>query len=305
MPSITLATYALRVRERRSREFLPLGNAASGASFHRFLKTFFTSRRNQVSADEQTLQHVSTCRSNSSDVWGTIEAGEFGYAADGVNVTTMKKSFRRSTDDAELLPFYFRVDAPDDSNVALLALQRFGPHGVYQSLKTAMRQAFEDANPDQILDVKRVVPSSLLRAILQGDVIAIEVTSYSVPPDIADHYHFLGDVGRSTGRMTIEFRARSGVPFIEQEWLKRLRRGIASALEFEDETDGKPSTLRLKLQHEGKVRTVQVGNLENLLPYVDVTDEIKLGGDGHPVFESINKRAQELLAEVSAQLRGG
>lgn len=52
----------------------------------------------------------------------------------------------------------------------------------------------------------------------------------------------------------------------------------------------------------GLFAVVDIGNINNMRAYYDISDEVTRGADGHPDFSSIDGLARELLGELSAML---
>lgn len=61
------------------------------------------------------------------DLRGFLDAGEYGFGAEGVNVQTLAKSYKkRKADDAELIPFYLRFHLPDANDTGLCSFNALG-----------------------------------------------------------------------------------------------------------------------------------------------------------------------------------
>lgn len=177
--SVSLASYTIRVRAKRDTQFKHLGAFNEHDSFFDFVRDFISELEGRHAHDalSMSLQRARDVDSDVDTVWGVLEAGDYGYAAELVNVATMKSSYRRATDDAELLPFYFLLNAPADTDKALLIIQRYGNHGVLTEFTNALRVAFEGRFGDYILDIRRHVPGTVIKALKRGELKAIQLTS--------------------------------------------------------------------------------------------------------------------------------
>jgi hypothetical protein len=288
MPSITLATYAVRIRARRSPDFLPLVPFHGTVGMDLVIENVL--QRLSAHVQDELHQHLIRVKHHTrqgDDIVGVIEAGEYGYSADGVNVRTRKESFQRTPEDAELIPFYFRWSLPPGGDTGLLLLQRYGPHGVFLSLTGAIHEEFEEHYDNFIVDFPRLVPAEVIQDLLKGELKEIEITTYTVPTDIADKYRFLGNK-KDVGTFTVAIKAKRNASLLEPPWIKRIRHGRVKVVALPDELGGEKGRVRIRVSYNGKTRTVDMTNPDSIAPYIDANPHVKLEPSGHPTFDSMD-----------------
>ncbi len=302
--TIGIASYSLRVRPRRSaREYRLLGQLGPNRTLLQFLHSFFDAlqRRHRRSAESTHLLRVRNLDTDKTDVWGTVEAGEYGFGAAGVDIETLRARYQRRPTDAELLPFFFRAHAPAKGDCGILLLQRFGPIGVYSVLEEALHAAFGRSFPDSTLDLSRLVPAPVIDSLSRGDLQEVQLTTYEVPRDIADKFRFLGNATEA-GSMTVTLRAKRKSLLRDPAWLRSIRAGKIDVVEIPESLGGKSARLTLKLTYGGKARRIHLDKPDAISPYTDVTDEVTLLDTGHPSFESLRDVTLALRRDLMRQL---
>lgn len=297
LATIGIAAYTLAVREKRDTQHLVLGNLPFGG-FHSVLGEFFDSlKKDQVPDDENKLLQ-SLLRHDRDDGTfthcGILESGEYGFEAKGIDTKTLKQSYHRRAQDAEMLPFYFAVRAPDEHDGAVVLLQRHGPHGIYAAFKSALYRFCEKRLPKYHLDFGHLVPAEVVAQLKEGGVRSIKVTAYKVPEDMADELKFLGN-HPDPGTFSVEIKAKRDGFLHDPGWLKKSR-----AIVIPDSWgQGK---VEVKVSYNGKNRIVALNNPANISPYVDATAELEIEASGHPSYDSIHKYCGGLMKDLLTQL---
>lgn len=301
MATIGIAAYAIRARLKRTSDPLYLGTLSPPGGLHGIVKGFLGSLKKTHARDEesQLLQRVIRLDTDVDSCWGLLESGEYGFEAKGVDINTLKPSYKRKSQDAELIPFYFRLYLPSANDTGIMLLQRHGPRGVFHSFSSALRDFVGQKLPDHALDITRLVPAEVLGELLKGGVRAVEITTYKVPTDIADKYRFLGNLQKA-GTVTVEFKAKKKAYLFPPSWLKRITTGQTKVVELP--VDLGPGRIRLKVDYHGKTRVVDLSSPETIAPYTDATDDLDIQDSGHPSYESVDSYCTDLLRELLEQL---
>jgi hypothetical protein len=282
-----------------------LGALNGNVSFRKVCARFFEQlhRQHRVDPNLKNVQSASTVREdNSSGVWGVLEAGEYGWEADFVNSQTFKKRFRRTTDDAELLPLYFRLHVPDDRSVGVLLVQRFGQHGVFSALSAGLREYLSNVLPGYHLDLRPVVPRAVLDEVLGKNLTKIRITTYKPPQDEFDRFKLGSNIRKETSSMMIEFRAKRGGFLPEPAWLRRIRLGQSKLVELPEEFDPTRTRVQVQYSYKGRPRIVDLADFGKISPHFDVTDVVSLSSGGHPTLKTMDAAARDLLEELIDQL---
>ncbi len=249
-----------------------------------------------------TLQRAARVGEDGDSIWGLLEAGDYGFSSDLINVGTFERSYRREVDDAELIPFYFILDAPANTDKGLLIVQRYGNRGVYTEFTTALRAAFDTRFPDYLLDIRRHVPRVIIDTLRQGSIKTIQLTSYELSDDLADKIQWKGNRD-SVKEIAIIIKAQRKGSLPRPAWLdKMMKSNDADVYEVPDSLSDTAQSVRVAVSYLGKQRFIDLEQQEKIAPYVDVSDEVKLSATGHPEFESVHKSAQSLLFDLMKEI---
>ena len=269
-------------------------------TFYRAMSTLVQSPHRDT--DTQRLLKVRRFRYDFPDIWGILERGEFGISARGVDNQTYRRTYYRSVNDAELLPLYFRFHLPHDSNIGILILQRLGVHGAFGHLNRVLQDEFRRSHGNHILEIRRFVPSSVLRELRRGAIREVSVVTHSVPRDIADVIRLRGmEIDSDIGVIETRIRAkRKGVLWNRApRWVSQLDADRVTVAEiFGDNV----KSVRLRVKYGDQERAYVFSHQESLAPYIDVTDDITILDNGHPSFRSIDKYSLNLRDELIEQL---
>lgn len=306
MPSVFVASYSMKVRPRLGKDWLQLKIDSSGLSLHAIvLEALGNIKTLQVDSDEQQAIRVSKLESNTTDVWGLIEVGDYGYEANLVNAKTFLTSYTKNVDEAEMVPLYFRFHLPGSGRTGILIVQRLGNRGAISALKKVINERFNDRREKHLLAIERFVPTSVLDSLTEGGVREMSVTAHVLPSDIADRIN-LGGSKKSVHKVELRVVAKPGffLTMNAAAWLKKLEKDGTKILELPDNEN---EQIRVKVDYKGRERTYDLQTMDAIAPYVDITSEVKTTKKGHPTFSSMNEYCLELRDELLQQvgLEGG
>lgn len=297
---IFVSSYSIRVRKKWTEDWLPLDFETDSSLYRTFYRTMAAFQQEpHRDSDSQRLLRVRRFRSDSTDIWGLLDRGEFGISARGVNNETYRRTYDRSVDDAEVFPLYFRFHLPPSANFGILILQRLGVHGAVGHLNRMLQEEFRRSHENHMLKIGRFVPLRMLDALRRGAVREVSVFMHNIPRDIADRMR-LGGVETDVGVVEIRVRARrkgalwDRVPY----WMSRLDTNRESLAEVFGSDVRK---VRVRLKYGDQERSYVFANQERLAPYIDITDDIEVQ-NGHPAFRSIDKYSLNLRDELIGQL---
>lgn len=303
MRTIGIATYSLRIRQKRSSEYEPLGGIDGRHSLSDLFAEYLQSISHEEAIDEEVQVVLQASRRERSDdaMWGLLNAGDYGYAAEGFNIKSKRTSYRRSPDDAEVIPFYYRAFFPGMSDLGIVLLQRYGHYGVFTAVSRGFRAFLDGYLPDHVLEINRLVPAEVVRELTEGEIRAIQVIAHTIPPDLADKFRFLGN-HQDIGTFVIEAKAKRKSFLAPPPWLRRIRQGRVQVVELPTELRDSDAVIRIRVNYEGTTRTIDLSDPNNLAPYINATDDLELEPTGHPRFTSIDRYCQDLLDELLRQL---
>ena len=296
---VFVSSYSIRVREKRDKEWLPFG-FEEGSSLHETVyRTMELLRSHHRHQESQRLIRSNRLNQDDTDILGILERGEFGISARGVNHETFAPTYRRKVADAELIPLYFRFHLPVDSTVGILIMQRLGVHGAFGHLSKFLQEKFREFHGNHLLKIGRFVPSSVLKALSEGEVREMSIFEHTISRDIADRMRLRG-TEINVGTVEIRIRAKRNDILWDHtpRWANRLRTEKVTIAEFFGDD---VSRVKLRVKYKGQERMYDFSGHEGLAPYIDVTDDVEMSG-GHPVFDSIDEYSCNLRDELIEQL---
>jgi hypothetical protein len=307
-PNFFLGAHLLRVREHQSQTYLPLGRFDGAhdvlAEFEKFCQLL--SSQHQTAKAESVMWKVDNHERRSDRVThcGTVEMGDFGYRSRLINVDSGSNSFTRRPSDAELIPMFFLLNAPPKSDTGIVLLQKHGIRSSYSFFNDAFRNHFGQLFRDYRLELHSFVTQATLDAFRHGVVRRITLISKDLPSDIADRVNVRvpPDVP-VLFEQVIRFPTKQSVPM--PSWIaKHFRKGTSDPDEGVMGLPRGVEAAKVTVKgFGGRERTIELGAAEDMVPYVDITHEVKVE-DGHPNYESIRDYALNFADEVAQEVRG-
>jgi hypothetical protein len=242
--------------------------------------------------------HIGT----STSVCGTYQTGQFGFESDIYNTTRKKVAHKRQVDEADMMPFNFSFYLPRNTSAGqrkrgLLLLSRFNTLGVRGLTIPHLRQYFANRFPSFTLEISRVVPKIVLETILsQGSLKTIRLIKKSLPSDIADALSESDRKNVQDIELVIHSKRRSYFKGID--WLMRTIEGNATASEIITIPSFEHDDIKLEIEMDGRMRTVDLGNTAKLSSNIEIAN-ITPGPDGHPKLDDWLREADDLAGGIA------
>lgn len=305
--SISLAPYTIEVRRLRQSEpsHLKFQEGEKGATLHGDFLTLLGQLKESGVTREDELQvlKVATLDSDETDIWGIIERGEYGSEARIVNAKSHDETHLQLSGEARLGRFYFRFHLPNSSLKGLLILQRTGRSGAYTTLHHHLEEEFRKKRQDFRLHFARAVHAEVLNEMLAGNVYGFKIVTYKPSSDITDWIKGKGAV-QNVGEITISATATAEKSFWAGEaapaWYKQILKDKKTVAELFPKEHIK--SFQLTTDYRGQRRTFDLLDPEDIFPYQNITQDVQIGKNGHPTFDSINTAAVAALDELKVRL---
>lgn len=312
MSSYSLASYTIRVKEQITHSNVRINNLRDGGDAFNTFRAYLNDLKLSASLDpaDQRMMRVASLRVSGRTMRGIIETGEYGYESELYDITTDAVSHRRQNTEAEMLPFYFLVSLPTDVNEGIVILQRFRQFGIRNMLLGDFLPYFTKAHPNYRVEFNPLTYENLLNEYLDGGQLkAIRLVKFDMPDDIATAFE-LQDHLEEEAYVELVVRSRKNRSLAVLEKIKEAFRGGGRRYLEEDEwnrlieiPDFEYNVIKAELEINGKRKVIDLTNPYRLRSYYDITDDVEIGDNGHPVFRSINGLANELLEKLEESLR--
>jgi len=297
--SITLAFYSIRVTQARGEEFQNVSQYDEACDLNEDFLAFITNFSRVPSLDTENQKRLKIGRSevNGRITFGIVETGEYGYESNLVNVDNEQITHTRQINEAEMLPFFFSIIVPRNANEALVCLQRLGQRGIKTVFSTAFQNFFIERHPNFRIQFNEIIPDIILDNLINHGIIKkIHLVKFGIPDNIEDVFdQQQREIGINTelvlsagrrGRLNLIPR------FVDVVQHQRMTTNFIEVQGFNYDN------VKLDFELFGKKRIVDLSDLENLSAYYDISREVQIGHNGHPVYDSIKNIASERLSEL-------
>lgn len=298
---IFLTSYITRVIDKNTGEILSLGNIQGNRIITIFNDALAGLNRAMVHDEEnQKLMKVRQLGIEAQEISGIIETGEYGYESDIYNVQTNTVTYHRSSLDAELLPFYFRAYFPSGADEGILLLQRFGQLGIKVVFSDYMEDYFGRNYPELEIRFNPFMPETLLMdTIDSARVTKLRFIKFEIPTDLADTY-VDGHI-EETGEIEHQLKVKRRGSFLSAiERIKEVimrRRDVTSFYELTEFPEY--DNVKVEVVINGRPRIIDLLNIGRFRTNYDISQEIEIGRDGHPVFDSIESFSKEFIRDLA------
>lgn len=237
---------------------------------------------------------------------GILETGDYGTQEDGVNITTGEVTFHKSSDEALMKPFFFMFHIPTDSSIGFLITERISNYGIMTVLYNAIINHFKNtpSYTDYVLKIKPLSVNELVKKkmkALKYEAKKIELRKVRKEDLQLSRLsgNTLDDQGVST---SIIYTAPRNSVIKTGEFINRLHslRNNTNTFYIIDE-DLSCDDILVTVTIDGKDHTLSLQNIQSLGMNMDITQDVKLGNNRYPTFESILDQANQLISYIKDQ----
>lgn len=313
MSSFSLASYTIRVKEQVTHSNVRINNLRNGGDVFVTFRDFLNQLRQNASLDpaDQRMMRVSSLHVRGRTLRGIIETGEYGYESELYDITTDVVSHRRRNTEAEMLPFFFLISLPTDVNEGIIILQRFRQFGIRKLLLGEFLRFFTAAHPSYRVEFNPLTYENLLNEYLDGGQLkAVRLIKFEMPGDIATAFELQDHLEEDAYvELVVKSRRNKSLQGVLDKIKGALRGGRRRHLEDAEWNrlleipDFDFNTIKAELEINGKRKVIDLTNPYRLRSYYDITDDVEMAENGHPVYKSINGLAEELLEKLEESLR--
>lgn len=300
--AIGFAAYTITLKQVRQDTFFSLDGLNDGNDLLELFKDYLDNLAG-FEDDEENSKLFRTVRVNEQDRYltGVIESGEYGIEQSIFNRRTKRQSGSLTRDDSSLLPFYFLFYLPAGKTEGIALLQTFKQFGVQSILMGYLRRSLKEAFPHIVIVSEAISNTDLINMLVRNSkVLEVSFSQRKLPDDIADEvYRGIDSQQRNVGRITLSIRAgyNSTIP-LKRELMEMFSGNLTPNEILRLDIPFEPEIATVKLNLNGRYRTVSYGAGIDLTPVYDVTDKITVGANGKPVYESLDQAAKELLTDL-------
>lgn len=307
--NIFLSSHTLRVSKKKSSkdsgipEYYKLDNIPvnnTNNDLFDFLRGFFQKHHQKAvnNTQQQTYMMVDNFKTENRVLFGIISSGIYGVPSVVLDSKTSNIAYKKKKTDADILPFYFLISIPPNTDEGVVLLQRFGNYGCQTNLNHFLQKSFHPKFSSCILSLNNLMLDEIVKkAILSGSIKELKCVKYKAPIDIVDGL----DKGHSELFGNLEFSVKAkGIPISDR--IKEFFNKDRPVNELVEIQNFSYDTVKLDVEINGNTYYYDLGNIGKMRQSLNITNDIILDADGSPVFDSIHKRAVEYLNEINSFL---
>ena len=230
---------------------------------------------------------------------GYVHYGTYGFASRMVDTVTQTTNYNRKVTDVEEVPLYYEFWTPDRGKHALVAFQSFQGRSCVSLVMSAMKAAFEAANPGFLLRYYKLLPNDR-RGSLYGAaaVKRVHLIKRNASGDLASR---VMNEPRAVNMEIIlsAHRKQSLGPL--GEVTRAIRENVEGVVVYEGMAFDEVSA-DVKIGN----RTLPVGIFggDGNAGVIELTEVVTKGVDGHPTFDSMSEHTQNILVHFQSILSG-
>lgn len=229
---------------------------------------------------------------------GVFESGNYGRSSNILDIKTDSVAYKKKWEDADVLPFYFLFYIPKDTDEGFLLLQRTGRFGIKKNLGRFLSNFFHEENKDFFIELNALIREELVKKVLrQGTIKKLRCVKYKAPTDRVDGF----DEGHKEVPLQMEVvLSANKIPFKEKIvdlFNPKTDSSVKSLIELRD-FNFNYDTVKVEVDVGGSIKTFDLGSLQKVRTYYDITDSVKLKSDNQPTLASIKQATRTYLKEV-------
>ena len=229
---------------------------------------------------------------------GIIESGEFGTEENIIDSNTGQLKYRKKSIDAQMIPFFFMFNIPENSPYGYMVIERIGNIGIFSTLTKSIQkflapliqdnvvlkiepffiQEVMDRNLNVISEAKKVI----IKGVRNKDLGIAKITDNLITDDIQADI-----VYKAPRNGSIQIRS-----LLDKLKPSKNKKDLYTFpnIEYAD--------IAFELKLGGKTKTISIGNINNLGTNLEITESITIGSNGYPTYKSILQEAQKLLSYI-------
>ncbi len=237
-------------------------------------------------------------------IHGIIKSGEYGLAADFVDVETCKPvpDVRREINYSEVYPFFFYFYLPRGSTKGILILQIFDVYGIKTILHKSINEYIKIViSQDLNLVMYPLVSKDLVDKINKNRVLEVKFIRYDVPKDPADKVHN-GKPEELIEERSFKIRRNRSIKVTQS--LKDLIKSVTQNREtpYYAILDETYDAIKIIIDEDGSRKTLTFSDSQKAREYMPLNIEDISIVDGFPVHKDLLKNANIYLNHIKNQI---
>ena len=239
---------------------------------------------------------------DTNSIAGTVHVGDYGYSAELYDLKTSAHSHSRKPTDTEVVPYYFLAYLPRRSPMGVVLLQGRSGVSVHEGFLKPFARFTRERRKGYRVEESQLVPKSLVEHFRRGGSLErIRFTRFCRLSDIADNYPD-PHIQQVEGKAETVFTPNS-------DYKGQLMSKIVGFFDDEDNAfevfkiqDQQYDSVKVELDVSGNIKTFDLSDVMKIRANMDISDDVEIGDDGHPLFDSIHSVATRHMGTLERQV---
>lgn len=297
----TLTSYLLQVKD--PKKILQDLNNINGVSIIDYLDSYFQKKhslpfQNKDDDGNKLIILDKTLKKERDKIFFLYKSGLYGFESEIYNPITKKKSYSRSIEEADLIPFIASALTSKDKECyrGIMVFTKFNTQGIKGIATKDLIEDFKNTFPTLTLSVEKYIPDSIFKKIFsEYKPKSIKLIKRSIPEDATDF------LSANDKEKVLDFewtlKAKPGMFFDDINWIINLINRKTTISDYFTIEEYRPDIIKVEFSSKGKSRTINLGNFEALVPTIDL-DHLPLSSDGHLEHESLISEIEEIANDI-------
>ncbi len=316
MNKISLNSYSIKLWNNKEGEYLMLDDVTKVDSNKKItlvslFEEYLKSRKLKSTQNQEYKKVIHVEKANISKILGKgnivkytyingiIESGNYGYSSEFIDVVNGNTVYKRDVSHAEMLPFYFNIGIQNSRTKGICILQNFRQYGIKTIFVDDFNNFLQIRYPNIELRLGTLLPKEYVKNFLnEGRLLKIRCIRYDIPKDIADRYSLVDGSKESDiyDEYVINAKRNRKISNIKNDLIGYIesKKNISKIIEIRDFEYNK---IKVEIELNGSRKVLDFSNFDNLNSSFDITDEIEIGKNGHPILKSIDNIAKIYLEQ--------
>ncbi|SEH60735.1 hypothetical protein [Paracoccus alkenifer] len=297
MSKIGLYVYQLVLSRTDNYQSIPFSNVGIGSELHGFLPQFIagkqTARQNNII---ERSWRLAPARDSGRAKQGIVHYGTYGFTSSIINPQNNQVLYGRGANDVEEIPLYYQFWVPDAGNYGFAVLQSFRERSCVTQVLGELQRDFNQSYDHVRVTHRKIMPTD--DEVYQGyPVKKIMLSRKRVPRDRAE---ILRNLPADEANIELSFSVtRNGRFGMFRDVAPQIRAARGGAAMVFDGIEFNEASALISIGNT--YRKVGIIGPSNTAGVIDITDDVQLGADMHPEFNSISAIATQIISDFRTQ----
>ncbi len=297
MTKIGLYVYQLVLSRSDDYQRIPFDTHGPGSQPSQFMNTFIQGKlTNTQNNNIERSWRLNPRPPEGRSYGGLVEYGTFGISSKMRSSGENDVLFERRSDHVEEIPLYYQIWIPENANFGFAAFQSYRDRSCVGQVLSSFTKEYNDWSGNTRLTARKVMPPAE-EMYAQTPVKKLILSRKRVPKDRVDILQDLPPEEVDIELSISALRRRMFGRFTDVAPLIEAANGTAAMVINGIEFDEASALISIG----GTYRKVGIIGPENTAGVIDITDNVELQEDGHPLYESLERVATQIIVDFREQ----